>query len=151
MTLKELVCPTFIKNFSEKNDFPQAMRLTRVISILIKQFNDILVAECEVFLSILVKLLEPENPLWARVLAMETFKGVCQDAALTRSIYSWQNSSVSVFRDMITGFGRLSTEKPQSIGVGRESVESPSPIHTQGASSVSDTLSAASSTMRIQW
>jgi hypothetical protein len=162
--LKERVCPMFIKNFSEKNDFPQTMRLTRVVYILIKQFSEILVMECEIFLSMFIKILEPENPLWLRVLAMEVFKGVCSDPILTSSIYNWydhQNSSTNVFRDMITGFGRLATEKPQSIGAtqgGRESLDygpgggsGYTPYTSQNTSATPDGLNAASSTMRIQW
>lgn len=152
----------FIKNFSEKHDFPQTMRLTRVVSILIKQFSDVLVTECEIFLSMLIKILEPEQPLWLRVLAMEIFKSVCHDSNLTRSIYKsydGQDSSTNnVFRDMITGFGRLATEKPQSIGAGRDSLDHASgnsanhSSHShQNTSSASDSLSASSSTMRIQW
>ncbi|KAI9311026.1 hypothetical protein BX666DRAFT_2000010 [Dichotomocladium elegans] len=41
--LRERVCPLIIRNFSEKNEFPQTMRLTRVVYILIKQFSEILV------------------------------------------------------------------------------------------------------------
>ncbi|KAI9254748.1 hypothetical protein EDC94DRAFT_678828 [Helicostylum pulchrum] len=160
--LKERVCPMFIKNFSEKNEFPQTMRLTRVVYILIKQFSEILVMECEIFLSMFVKILEPENPLWLRVLVMEVFRGVCSDAVLTSSIYNWydgQNSATNVFRDMITGFGRLATEKPQSIGAnqgGRESAEYSSGSTgyvshaNQGGSVTSDGLSTTTSTMRIQ-
>lgn len=155
----------FIKNFSEKNEFPQTMRLTRVVYILIKQFSDILIMECEIFLSMFVKILEPENPLWLRVLAMEVFKGVCGDATLTSSIYKWydgQNSSTNVFRDMITGFGRLATEKPQSIGAhqgGRDSLDYgygnaggyASSYSNQSISTASDSLSTSNCTMRIQW
>lgn len=161
--LKERVCPMFIKNFSEKNDFPQTMRLTRVVFILIKQFSEILVMECEIFLSMFVKILEPENPLWLRVLAMEVFRGVCSDPVLMSSIYNWydrQGGSTNIFRDMITGFGRLATEKPQSIGAtqgGRESIDygtGGAGNHTshsnQNTSASLDSLSTASSTMRIQ-
>lgn len=163
----------FIKNFSEKSEFPQTMRLTRVVSILIKKFNEILVMECEIFLSMFVKILEPENPLWLRVLAMEIFKGVCSDAQLTSSIYKWydgqNNSSTNVFRDMITGFGRLATEKPQSIGAGQGGRDSfdysganggggsgTTGYHLSGHANQSSSsgaesgLSTANSTMRIQ-
>ncbi|KAI7900381.1 uncharacterized protein BX663DRAFT_517389 [Cokeromyces recurvatus] len=162
--LKELVCPMFIKNFSEKNEFSQTMRLARVVSILIKQFNGILVMECEIFLSIFIKILEPENPLWLRVLAMEIFKGICSDIHLICSIYKWydsQNSSTKVFRDMITSFGRLATERPQTIGANqssRDSIDhgsSASNVYNsysnQNISSNSDSLSIVTSTMRIQW
>ncbi|KAI8636873.1 hypothetical protein BD408DRAFT_396694 [Parasitella parasitica] len=174
--LKELVCPMFIKNFSEKSEFPQTMRLTRVVSILIKKFNEVLIMECEIFLSMFVKILEPENPLWLRVLTMEIFRGVCSDAHLTSSIYKWydgqNNSSTNVFRDMITGFGRLATEKPQSIGAnqgGRDSLDysggaggggggggsgsGATHYSTQSSfasSGLDNSLSSSNSTMRIQ-
>ncbi|KAI8971243.1 hypothetical protein BDB01DRAFT_811861 [Pilobolus umbonatus] len=162
--LRERVCPMFIKNFSEKNEFPQTMRLTRVVYILIKQFSEILVMECEIFLSMFVKILEPENPLWLRVLSMEVFKGVCSDPVLTSSIfnrYDRQNGSTNVFRDMITGFGRLATEKPHSIGAtqgGRDSMDFASGnagggythYSNQTATGISDSLSTNTSTMRIQ-
>lgn len=95
---------------------------------------------------------------------MEIFRGVCSDPVLTSSIYDWydrQNSSTNVFRDMITGFGRLATEKPQSIGAyqgGRDSIDGSgsaggySSYSSQNISSAADnSLSTASSTMRIQW
>ncbi|CEG64314.1 hypothetical protein RMATCC62417_01309 [Rhizopus microsporus] len=162
--LKERVCPMFIKNFSEKSEFSQTMRLTRVVNILIKQFSQILIMECEVFLSMFVKILEPENPLWLRVLAMEVFKGVCSDAALTRSIYSWYDrpaSSTNVFQGMITNFGRIATEKPQTIGAnqtGRDSIDAGSGhagyatyvSQNTSTSATPEGLSAMSSTMRIQ-
>lgn len=118
--------------------------------------------ECEIFLSMFVKILEPENPLWLRVLVMEIFRGVCSDATLTCSIYNWydrQNSATNVFRDMITGFGRLATEKPQSIGAhqgGRDSSEYSSGSNhashsNQNGNVTLDSLSTTTSTMRIQW
>uniref|UniRef100_A0A7N6BDT3 Protein MON2 homolog n=1 Tax=Anabas testudineus TaxID=64144 RepID=A0A7N6BDT3_ANATE len=72
--LKERVCPLVIKLFSpnikfrqgsssaaspapvEKPYFPICMRLLRVVSVLIKHFYTLLVTECEIFLSLLVKL-----------------------------------------------------------------------------------------------
>ncbi|KAI9277773.1 hypothetical protein BY458DRAFT_504032 [Sporodiniella umbellata] len=157
--LKERVCPMFIRNFSEKNEFPQTMRLTRVVDILIKQFSDILVMECEVFLSMFVKILEPENPLWLRVLAMEVFNSVCYNAALTRSIYEWYDktdTATNIFQGMITGFGRLGTEKPHSVGVhqsGRDSMDGSATGHvysSQIATTTPEGLSATSSVMRIK-
>ncbi|RCI02023.1 hypothetical protein CU098_003406, partial [Rhizopus stolonifer] len=157
--LKERVCPMFIRNFSEKNEFSQTMRLTRVVDILIKQFSEILVMECEVFLTMFVKILEPENPLWLRVLSMEVFKNVCHNPALTRSIFNWYDrpqSSTNVFQGMITGFGRLATEKPQSIGVnqsGRDSIDGSSTGYTyatQTTTTLPEGLGVGYSTMRIQ-
>ncbi|KAI8376178.1 uncharacterized protein BYT42DRAFT_573702 [Radiomyces spectabilis] len=162
--LRERVCPLILKIFSEKHEFPQTMRLTRVVYILIKQFNEILITECEIFLSMFVKVLEPENPLWQRVLAMEIFRGVCGDCHLLCSIYKWydrQNNFTNVFRDMITAFGRLASEKPHLIGASQGAWDSvdhsgsttPHAYNHPSASSPGQNehcISANSSTMRIQ-
>ncbi|CAM0141230.1 unnamed protein product [Umbelopsis sp. WA50703] len=159
--LKEKVCPLIIKTFSDKHDFPQTMRLTRVIYILVKQFNNILIMETEIFLSMFVKVLEPDHPLWQRVLAMEIFRGVCSDPVLIRSIYSWydrQESSTDIFQDMITSFGRLAAEKPQALGVNqgsRDSLDSSQGSYmlhssSQGLTTAEPGLSSSTSTMRIQ-
>ncbi|CAO3586280.1 unnamed protein product [Absidia cylindrospora] len=164
--LRERVCAMIIKTFSEKHEFPQTMRFTRVVYILIKQFSEILVTECEIFLSMFVKILEPENPLWQRVLAMEIFRGVCGNPMLMCSIYDWydcQANSTNVFRDMITAFGRLATERPQLLGAtqgGRDSIDYSQgsttlhpAINTTSTTSPDGThasLSSAGSTIRIQ-
>ncbi|KAL1917432.1 uncharacterized protein VTP21DRAFT_3825 [Calcarisporiella thermophila] len=119
--LKVRLCPLIIKSFSDKLDFPRTMRLMRVVYILIKQFNEILIMECEIFLSMFVKILEAENPLWLRVLSMELFHGVCADFHLLRTIfrnYDRQNQSPSIFQDMMNAFGKISNEKPQAVGAG---------------------------------
>ncbi|KAF9294080.1 hypothetical protein BGZ88_004482 [Linnemannia elongata] len=158
--LRERVCPLIIKNFSDKHDFPQTMRLMRVVYILIKQFHEILAIECEIFLSMLIKLLEPEgNSLWQRVLAMEIFRGICGDNSLMRRIYKaydQQSTSTDIFGDMIIAIGRLSTEKPLLIGAGsfvqdNSEVSKPSHVSERDASENSvGGLSVSTSTMRIQ-
>ncbi|CAG8443203.1 6201_t:CDS:10 [Funneliformis caledonium] len=123
--LRERVCPLIIKNFSDKFDFPTTMRLMRLVYIILKQFNEILVMECEIFLNMFIKILEPDNPLWQRVISMEIFRGICVDQALLRSIYrsyDKQGHSTNVFREMINAFGKLAAEKPQLLGVGSHSL-----------------------------
>ncbi|KAG9321660.1 hypothetical protein KVV02_007459 [Mortierella alpina] len=158
--LRERVCPLIIKNFSDKHDFPQTMRLMRVVYILIKQFHEILAIECEIFLSMLIKLLEPEHSiLWQRVLAMEIFRGICGDNALMRRIYrayDQQGTSTDIFGDMIIAIGRLSTEKPLLIGAGTlvqdnsDTARQPNVGERDGPDSNIGGLSIATSTMRIQ-
>ncbi|CAJ0630351.1 10027_t:CDS:10 [Entrophospora sp. SA101] len=119
--LRERVCPLIIKNLSDKHDFPQTMRLMRVVYILIRRFNDVLVMECEIFLSLFIKILDPDNPLWQRVISMEIFRGICVDGELLRSIYrnyDKSSHSTNVFHDMINSFGKLAAEKPQTLSTG---------------------------------
>ncbi|CAJ0749553.1 9943_t:CDS:2 [Entrophospora sp. SA101] len=77
--------------------------------------------ECEIFLSIFIKILEPDNPLWQRVISMEIFRGICADGELLRSIYcnyDKNSDSTNVFHDMINSFGKLAAEKPQTFSTG---------------------------------
>ncbi|CAB4394110.1 unnamed protein product [Rhizophagus irregularis] len=163
--LRERVCPLIIKNFSDKFDFPTIMRLMRLVHILLKQFNEILVMECEIFLNMFIKILEPDNPLWQRVISMEIFRGICDDQALLRSIYRLydkQGHSTNVFREMVNAFGKLAAEKPQLLGVGshslighlhqgRESLELSGMAGVIGGSGQTDVpgLTASNSMMKI--
>ncbi|KTG44408.1 hypothetical protein cypCar_00038331, partial [Cyprinus carpio] len=101
--LKERVCPLVIKLFSpnikfrqgssssasspapvEKPYFPICMRLLRVVSVLIKHFYSLLVTECEIFLSLLVKFLDGEKPQWLRAVAVESVHRLCVQPHLLR-------------------------------------------------------------------
>ncbi|KAI3370638.1 hypothetical protein L3Q82_007206 [Scortum barcoo] len=111
--LKERVCPLVIKLFSpnikfrqgsssaaspapvEKPYFPICMRLLRVVSVLIKHFYSLLVTECEIFLSLLVKFLDGEKPQWLRAVAVDSF---CQS-------YDMKQHSTKVFRDIVNALG----------------------------------------------
>ncbi|KAF9274166.1 hypothetical protein BGZ68_000897 [Mortierella alpina] len=63
--LRERVCPLIIKNFSDKHDFPQTMRLMRVVYILIKQFHEILGTSTDIFGDMIIAIgrLSTEKPL----------------------------------------------------------------------------------------
>ncbi|KAJ2961960.1 hypothetical protein NQZ79_g2896 [Umbelopsis isabellina] len=148
--------------FLRLNHLSRTFGLELIESVLtnhIKLFKAIM--ETEIFLSMFVKVLEPDHPLWQRVLAMEIFRGVCADPVLIRSIYSWydrQESSTDIFQDMITGFGRLAAEKPQALGVNqgsRDSLDSSQGSYllhssSQGLTTAEPGLSSSTSTMRIQ-
>lgn len=131
--LKERVCPLIIKLFSpsikhrvsstplEKPLYPVAVRLLRIVSVLIEKFYTLLVrfcfffvssgstmllyvltcwqqiktmgnslmdifqvTECEIFLSLLVKFLEPDKPQWQRALALEVLHTLTIQPALLR-------------------------------------------------------------------
>ncbi|KAG0164957.1 hypothetical protein DFQ30_009163 [Apophysomyces sp. BC1015] len=145
------------------NDPPEYLRLGHISKTFgLELIESVLTNHYALFRGIL----EPENPHWQRVLAMEIFRGVCGDPILLCSIYKWydrQDSSTDVFRDMITAFGRLATEKPQLIGAtqgGRDSIDhgpgSGSHAHhyTNTGSASNDingpSLNFSGSTMRIQ-
>eukprot|EP00123_Amoebidium_parasiticum_P019109 comp24340_c0_seq1/m.46265 comp24340_c0_seq1/g.46265 ORF comp24340_c0_seq1/g.46265 comp24340_c0_seq1/m.46265 type:complete len:1624 (-) comp24340_c0_seq1:273-5144(-) len=114
--VKERVCPTVIKFFSpgakkehmqeraEKPTFALSMRLLRIVSILARQFHTLLVTECEIFLSMLVKFLEPDKPFWQRTLAAEVLRGLCAHPALLRGFcqaYDMQEHATGMFGNMV--------------------------------------------------
>ncbi|XP_041444584.1 protein MON2 homolog isoform X2 [Xenopus laevis] len=124
--LKERVCSLVIKLFSpnikfrqgsnsnsspapvEKPYFPICMRLLRVVSVLIKQFYSLLVTECEIFLSLLVKFLDADKPQWLRAVAVESIHRLCVQPQLLRSFcqsYDMKQHSTKVFRDIVNALG----------------------------------------------
>lgn len=114
--LKERVCPLIIKLFSpsikhrisssplDKPLYPVAVRLLRIVSVLIEKFYTLLVTECEIFLSLLVKFLEPDKPQWQRALALEVLHTLTIQPALLRSFclfYDMQEHSTRIFHEMV--------------------------------------------------
>ncbi|XP_027448204.1 protein MON2 homolog isoform X5 [Zalophus californianus] len=92
----------------EKPYFPICMRLLRVVSVLIKQFYSLLVTECEIFLSLLVKFLDADKPQWLRAVAVESIHRLCVQPQLLRSFcqsYDMKQHSTKVFRDIVNALG----------------------------------------------
>ncbi|KAJ3218494.1 hypothetical protein HDU67_005296 [Dinochytrium kinnereticum] len=117
--LKEKICPLVIKSFSEKNDFSVALRLIRIVDGIIKHFHDILLMECEIFLAMFSKLLEPEcAPSWQRVLVLESFKNLFLSEGLMRSVfvnYDQKEHSSKVHQEILNGLARIIIAEKISI------------------------------------
>jgi hypothetical protein len=79
--LQHHLFPLLLKTLSERSAFPLALRGTRVVFLLLKQFSSKLETEAEVILTLLIKLISGETdageprPGWMRVLAMEIMRG----------------------------------------------------------------------------
>ncbi|KAJ1971709.1 Endocytosis and vacuole integrity protein, partial [Dimargaris xerosporica] len=118
--LKKHLCPVVIKLFSEATDFPSIMRLMRLFFISFKRLRLLIPIECEIYFSMMVKYLEPDHPMWHRVLTMEVFRGMCADTSLLRFLYQEYDQRAKakpVYQDMIAAIARIATEKPASIGI----------------------------------
>ncbi|KAJ1980996.1 Endocytosis and vacuole integrity protein [Dimargaris verticillata] len=118
--LKKHLCPAVIKLFSEATDFPSIMRLMRLFFISFKRLRLLIPIECEIYFSMMVKYLEPDHPMWHRVLTMEVFRGMCADSSLLRFLYQEYDQRAKakpVYQDMIAAIARIATEKPASIGI----------------------------------
>ncbi|EFA11008.1 Protein MON2 homolog-like Protein [Tribolium castaneum] len=125
--LKERVCALVIKLFSpnikyrstmpsnvqqatpfEKPYFPISMRLLRVVSILIQKYHSLLVTECEIFLSLIVKFLDPDKPTWQRSLALEVLHKMTIQPELLNSFckcYDLNKHTTSIFQDIVNSLG----------------------------------------------
>lgn len=125
--LKERVCALVIKLFSpnikyrtviqqnaqqvaphDKPYFPISMRLLRVVSILIQKYHRLLVTECEIFLSLIVKFLDPDKPAWQRSLALEVIHKMTVQPELLVSFcrcYDLKDHATNIFQDIINSLG----------------------------------------------
>lgn len=119
--LKERVCPLVIKLFSpntkfrvpqsapgapagDKPFFPICMRLIRIVSVLIARFYSCLVTECEIFLSLITKFLDPEKAEWQRALALEVMYKMCSQPDLLRCFcihYDMKAHSSKILQEII--------------------------------------------------
>jgi len=127
LLLKERVCSLVIKLFSpnikyrgggttpgnsppafDKPYYPISLRLLRVVVVLVEKYYKLLVTECEIFLSLIVKFLDPDKPGWQRCLALELLhRLVTQPRLLTEFCrsYDCQPHATNIFQDMINSLG----------------------------------------------
>lgn len=125
--LKERVCALVIKLFSphikyrntippnlqppgtvDKPYFPISMRLLRVVSILIQKYHQLLVTECEIFLSLIVKFLDNDKPAWQRALALEVLHKIILHPELLVSFcecYDIKDHATNIFQDIVNSLG----------------------------------------------
>lgn len=123
--LKTRVAPLIMRSLSDRLNFPTTVRITRVLYILLRRHLSILSGECEVALSLLTHILDPEaSAPWKRALCMEVFRGICAEPSLIRKIYAEYDAKEGkkpVIRDLMGALTRLAAEKPGVIGLGTHS------------------------------
>ncbi|XP_043230442.1 protein MON2 homolog isoform X1 [Amphibalanus amphitrite] len=125
--LKERVCAMVIRLFSpnlkhrgaapphgtppspqDKPYFPISMRLLRVVAVLIMKFYPLLVTECEIFLSLVVRLLEPDKPVWQRAVALEVIHKLSVREDILTSFctsYDMKPHSTKIVQDIVNSLG----------------------------------------------
>ena len=81
--VREKVCP-LVLFMADKSSFPYTMRLMRVVLTLVRRYLTVLTMECEIFLTILLKVHDPENPLWHRTLSLEILRAITSNPTLLR-------------------------------------------------------------------
>ena len=125
--LKERVCSLVIKLFSpntkyrhhtiqssgnsspgDKPHYPITSKLLRVVSILILEYHHILTTETEIFLSLMMKFLDPGKPTWQNCMALEVVHKIMVQPGLLSficSTFDMNEHSTKVFQDMIISLG----------------------------------------------
>ncbi|GAM18604.1 hypothetical protein SAMD00019534_017790 [Acytostelium subglobosum LB1] len=108
--LKDKICPLLIKALRMKLSFANSVRLMRVITQFISKYGRIMVAETDVLLTKMIRMMDSDNPQWMQVLALESFKVYCEDAALLRIFYqhydiSGGKNSAMIFRSLTSSIG----------------------------------------------
>eukprot|EP01134_Creolimax_fragrantissima_P007818 CFRG7818T1 len=120
--VKERMCPIVIRSFSpiqkrdtsiavslekrEKIPYSTTQRLLRIVSVLVKHFQSILVTECEIFLTMLVKFLNADWPEWQQTLAIEILRDLSVDHELVRQFcvcYDSRPHAIPIFMTIVEG------------------------------------------------
>lgn len=131
LLLKERVCSLVIKLFSpntkyrntsmlsasssnngsglqDKPYYPITSKLLRVVSILILEYHQLLTTETEIFLSLVMKFLDPDKASWQNNIALEVIHKITVDSDLLIFIcdtFDTNDLSTKVFQDIINGLG----------------------------------------------
>ncbi|GBO99887.1 Protein MON2 homolog [Eumeta japonica] len=93
---------------SDRPHFPVSMRLLRLVSVIIHKYHSILVTECEIFLSLTIKFLDPDKPLWQRALALEVLHKMSIQPKLLKSFcecYDMKPHATNIFQDIVNALG----------------------------------------------
>lgn len=66
------------------------------------------VTECEIFLSLIVKFLDPDKPVWQRSLALEVLHKMTVQPDLLKSFcecYDLKDHATNIFQDIVNSLG----------------------------------------------
>ncbi|ORY29654.1 guanine nucleotide exchange factor in Golgi transport N-terminal-domain-containing protein [Naematelia encephala] len=131
--LRKSLDPLLLKLQAEKPSFPIALRVCRLIFLLIRSFAEQLPHEVENYLTTLIRMGMGDGEAdeggkkdgvasWLRVLALEILRGICGDSTLLQSIWQQydQGEGLGLFGKLVATLGRLVNEKPALLGIGSQ-------------------------------
>ena len=90
----------------DKPSYAITSKLLRVVAVLILEYHDLLTTESEIFLSLIMKFLDPDKPGWKNGSALEVIHKIMIRPQLLKFIctqFDMNEHSTQVFRDMING------------------------------------------------
>ena len=112
--------PFIVKLLSERATFSTTLRAIRVVRLIVSRLLPALGPQCELMLSLLNHLLDPDNSVsWKRALCLEAFQGFYVDTALVQALYSQfdeQDQKRNIIKDNLAILVRIASEKPNIIG-----------------------------------
>ncbi|TLD04948.1 uncharacterized protein PgNI_09191 [Pyricularia grisea] len=145
--LQTRVMPFIVQSLGAKLNFPTTVRFLRILYTILRRHLTLLPSECGEALDILTRLLDQETLTWKRSLCMEVFRGIFSDAGLLRKVYSLfdaREGQQKVLKNLMATFVRVSTEKPNVIGLGQQStIPVANPYSSIGATTDQAMLDAA--------
>lgn len=123
--LRTRLVPLIIRILSERATFSNTVRTMRLLRLIISRLLFALAPECEVALSLLNHMLDPDAAaVWKRALCLEVFRSIHSEPDLVRSIYAHYDSADekrNIVRDHLGSLVRLASERPAIIGLGQQS------------------------------
>ncbi|BEJ02954.1 hypothetical protein CcaverHIS641_0101290 [Cutaneotrichosporon cavernicola] len=128
--LRHSLHPLIFRLQNERPSFAVALRLCRLLYVLIRSYADQLPSEVESYLLWLIRMGAGDEderkehrrdaPPWLHVLALEILRGICGDPTLLRAIWSQYDGpdGPKLFAKLVSALGRLTNEKPALLGIG---------------------------------
>ncbi|PLB42488.1 putative endosomal peripheral membrane protein (Mon2) [Aspergillus candidus] len=145
--LRTRLVPLTVRYLSERHSFAQSVRVSRILLVILKRHMSLLTADCEMALSLMTHLLEPDGTSpWKRVLCMEIFRGLYAEPGLVRLIYSLYDGvdgRKCILKDHMAALVRLASEKPAVIGVSNRSTMPAGAGHSRSMTEDQITLEAS--------
>ncbi|KAJ5352258.1 hypothetical protein N7452_001232 [Penicillium brevicompactum] len=142
--LRVRLLPLAVRCLSERSSFAQSVRISRILLVLLKRHMSLLTAECEMALSLITHLAEPDSTApWKRLLCMEIFRGLYSEPGVVRLIYTLydgEEGRKNILRDHMAALVRLASEKPALIGVSNQSTVPLRADHTRSTTEDQITL-----------
>uniref|UniRef100_A0A2S2R545 Protein MON2 n=1 Tax=Sipha flava TaxID=143950 RepID=A0A2S2R545_9HEMI len=96
--------PTLNNRGDDRPHYAITVRLLRLVSILVRKYHKLLITECEIFLSLIVKFLDADKPAWQRSVALEVLHRLVVEPGLLAAFcacYDLKVHSTKIFRDII--------------------------------------------------
>lgn len=130
--LRHSLHPLILRLQSQKPSFAVALRICRILYVLIRSYADELPAEVETHLLWLIRMgagdederkeHRKDAPPWLHVLALEILRGIAGDPVLLRAIWTQYDTpnGPKLFAKLVSALGRLINEKPALLGVGSQ-------------------------------